>query len=499
VRFAAVWLALIVFAAVAPREAAAADGMSLDALLARVRSATGQPYSVRVVSEAQLTQGGRAFAMHVESQGLRLLVRQCRAKVCFGEYFDGDRSFEVNMNGTALPNALHADDLQRVVRAIATCAFASPGFSAGGNVSETTPVARDGKTYRRLAVRSGDALLYVLIDPTTFFAVEAMTPDGRTAFSYRDFRTFGNLTMPFEIWRDGELLERYDHRDAADGSIVAPPGLAPAFEGRDAKIPMVHSAQPTALPIVACSVGGVAVSCLLDTGNSGLSMSLELAEQLGLEPYGEYEISGIGRYVTGVVSGGRLRVGNASYPAAQYVVLHDLHQLGYDVVLGADVFAHTIVTLDYAARTVVLRASTTPAPEATTTIPLVFEQFVPTVPVRLGAFDAPLALDTGDEAAINVSSAFLADHPGLLVPLGHRQVAGIGGTAEQVVGEIADARVATFDLPHVPIGETRAQEPAAGGHLGDGVLAHFIVTLDYARGLLGLTPRPGDAAVRPEP
>jgi hypothetical protein len=499
VRFAitSAGLMLALVSAAAPLRAQ--SGTSLDALLAHVRASSGRPYAVRVVSEAQIEVEEGTISLHVETQGLRMLVRRCRQKICSGEYFDGERSYDVNMNDTALPSTLHGNDEERVLRAISTMAFASPEFSALGGVSESSSVTRDGITYPRVAVRSGDATLLVLLDPKTFLPVEAQTPEGRTAFSYGDFRKVGALTLPFEIRHGEVVLERYDRRVVADGTIAMPAGVVPKFGSQPAAIPIAGVARPwgrSNQPVVPCTIGGVKVNCLFDTGNSGLSMSLELSEQLGLEPYGEYEIAGVGSYVTGVVSAGALSVGNATYPAAHYVILHDLHQLGYDVVLGADAFAHSVVTMDFGARTVAVGATAETQPA--TTLPLRFNTFVPTVPMQLGAFDVPLALDTGDEATINVSSRFFQNHPGLFAPRGSREVSGIGGNAEQIVGEVADARIATFDLLRQPIGVTHSPEAAAAGHVGDGILGHFVVTLDYARATLGLTPRHGDAAVHGE-
>jgi hypothetical protein len=123
---------------------------------------------------------------------------------------------------------------------------------------------------------------------------------------------------------------------------------------------------------------------------------------------------------------------------------------------------------------------------------------MPVVGVQLGAMDVPLALDTGDEGAINISYRYYQEHPGLFEIRGRRQVAGVGGTAEQIVGEVASVRISTFELRHQPIGATQGTEPAASGHLGSGFLSHFTLTLDYPHDRLGLSARPNDPAVRSE-
>jgi hypothetical protein len=334
----------------------------------------------------------------------------------------------------------------------------------------------------------------VLIDPATWLPVETMTPDGRASLQLRDFRKVDGLMLPFEIRRDGTPVEHFESRRISHDPLRPPRGLSGTFADAAAPVQMVRMPRATAnQPVVPCTLGGVATNCLIDTGNSSLGISLELSERLGLEASGEYEISGLGRYVTGIVSAGPLAVGGATFPSAHYVVLHDLHDYGYDVAIGADVLAHSRVTIDYPRQQVTFA---NPAHGAVPPIPLHFSNFLPVVDMQLGAIDVLLAIDTGDESSINVPYDFYEEHPDLFQERGRSTVAGIGGTAQQVVGQIASARIATFEVTNQRIGTTLAPEPTAGGHLGGGFLNHFTLTLDYERSSFGLTPRPNDGAVR---
>jgi hypothetical protein len=499
-RFANAMLALILVAGTTVGgSAGAAERQALATLLARVRVASGAPYTHHVVSIAHETVDGRTFEVRSESDGYRLLVRRCRDAVCAGTYFDGERDYAVNINDTALPQSLRDDDDERTLRAITSGAFASPRFrSEGGTVTELPDASRDGRSLRRLAVAvNGGGALDVLIDPVTALPVAATSADGRAVFDYRDFRRVDGLMLPFEVWHDGALVDHYDSRHVSREQFRAPRGLVPVFDGAPTAIPLQPGRNGRrGLPGIECSIGAVLARCLIDTGNSALGMSLDFAERLALDPSGEFEVTGVGRYVTGLVIAGALHVGTATYPSAKYVVLHDLQEYGYDVVLGADALANARVIVDYANGTVRFEPSDPSARDAT--IPLRFENFVPVTGVRLGAFDVPLALDTGDEATINLSYAYYVEHPGLFAPRETRQVGGIGGTGEQVVGEVPSVRIATFDVVHQPIAATNSQ-PTASGHLGSGFLAHFTVVLDYARARLGLRPRSGDDAVRTVP
>jgi hypothetical protein len=478
----------------------ASDRPTLAALLARVRTASGAPYAHHVVSISHETADGRTFELRSESDGYRLLVRRCRDVVCEGTYFDGERDYDVNINDTALPRSMRDDDDERTLRAIASGAFSSTQFRAdGGTIMEMPDTTRNGRSLRRLAVTAnGAGALDVLIDPGTALPVATTSADGKAVFDYRDFRHVDGLTLPFEVWRDGALVDRYESRHVSHDPLRPPQGLVPAFDGAPAALPLQPGRRGRrGLPAIACSIGDVLARCLIDTGNSALGMSLDFAERLDLDPAGEFEVTGVGRYVTGLVGGGVLHVGNVTYPPAKYVVLHDLQEYGYDVVLGADVLANARVLVDYARGTVTFEPSAPSARDAT--IPVHFENLVPVASVRLGAFDVPLAIDTGDEASINLSYEYYLEHPGLFSPQETRQVGGIGGTSEQIVGEVASVRIATFDVLRAPIAATRSRQPTADGHIGSGFLAHFAVVLDYARARLGLTPRSGDSSVRTAP
>ena len=225
-------------------------------------------------------------------------------------------------------------------------------------------------------------------------------------------------------------------------------------------------------------------------------MSLELAEKLKLEPQAtSFDVRGVGKYVTGLVRAPDLRVGGATYPAATYVVLHDVRQYGYDVVLGADAFAHARVTIDYGAREVAFAAAGGDAGPATA-LPMTFENFIPVVDVGLDATTVALAIDTGDAGTINLSYDYYERHPSLFATTGHENVAGIGGTSEEVTGDIGTIRVGRFELERQHVGATKKLAATAAGHIGAAILRHFTVTFDYAARRVELEPRPGDAAVR---
>ena len=281
------------------------------------------------------------------------------------------------------------------------------------------------------------------------------------------------------------MLERYDDRTPVASAFRPPRGPVPTFVG---STPQSVATDPNHVtPVVNCSVDDVPVHCLIDTGNSGLSVSSELAARLGAPVIGTFHVRGLGDYSTQVVRSGPLRVGNATYPDAYYVVLNDISRYGYDVVLGADFLGTANVEID--AGDHVVRLATPVASDAFT-IPLSFENFVPVVDVHLGTVEAKLAVDTGDESNINLAYGFYTKHTTLFSITERRLVAGVGGTSVELIGNIPQVTIGDYHTGPQKIGTTQTLQGTAFGHLGAAFLRQFVVQFDYAAAELHLTPKP---------
>jgi hypothetical protein len=436
-----------------------AAGESLDALLARARLASGSPYRYHVVSRSSEDDGGRTFEVITETEGVKYLAKRCLAGLCTGFYFDGERSFDSNFNDTALPLSARVDGLQATLRAIASYAFTAPDFRrSGGTLSEDDPVERNGKMYRRISVGVPlGAVLDAIVDPQTALVAGVISDERKLAFEFRDQRKVSNaVTLPFTIVLNGSPLEHFNARTIERGALAAPSGLVPQIERGTTTVAFARGA---ALPIVPCSIGGQNVACLLDTGNSGLAISAQLAARLGLVAQ------------AGLVKAPVLAVGAARYPPAYYVLSNQLHD-SYDVVLGADAFAHARISLDYARQNATIANAQTPPAGA---LGLGFQNYVPAVPVRIGnRGELQLAVDTGDPGTIGLAAGAGGASPGGRAPLVH---------------------LGPFDVSGVQV-ESAALDAAAGdGRIGSGLLGRFNVTFDYAQSAMTLVPRKGDPAI----
>jgi hypothetical protein len=456
-------------------------------LLERMRTAAGPVWQAHLVSVARLSLNGEATLVSSESEGLRVILRHCVGEICDGTYFNGERLYSFNMNGTTVAPSSQPEPYLRSLRLVASLDFLSPSFFArGGRIGGAGTATISGKIFRTLVIGDASAVpLRIYVDPLSSLIRFARALDGRDTFEYRNYRRVGALTLPFEVLHDGRVFERYDDRAAVSSAFHPPRGLLPAFNGPPATVPT----DPNAVtPIVECTVGNITLRCLIDSGNSGLSMSSELASRLSAPVVGTYRVRGLGGYSTQVVRAGPLRIGNATYPEAYYIVLTDLRRYGYDVVLGADVIGAPGILIDGGAHVVRLGIS---LEHGAITVPLSFQNFIPIVSVGLGSVETQLAVDTGDESNINLSYDFYAKHPGLFNVIARRSVAGIGGSSIEMIGEIPQVRIGDYRTGPQRIGTTQLLQGTAFGHVGAAFLDQFVVQLDYAAAELHLIPRRG--------
>jgi hypothetical protein len=465
---------------------AAAPSGDLNQFLDRMRVAAGPVWNAHFVSVSRLDLEGQTTVVLSESHGLAFVLRRCNGELCAGSYFDGSHLFSININDSAVRNG-DAEPYLRSLRLVASLGFLSPSFASqqSGRIVDGGMATFRGGHYRTFYITDAIALpLRLYVDPHDALIRFARDMGGDDIFEYRDYRRANGFDVPYEVLHNGVVLERYDDRTAVASPFHAPHGLVPHFAGAAAPV----TTDPSHVtPVVDCTVSGIPIRCLIDTGNSGLSMSSEVAARLGTNVLGTYHVRGLGDYSTQVVRAGPLQVGNATFPDAYYVVLNDVSRYGYDVVLGADFVASSGLTINARNHTVSLGSS---VPANSITVPLSFENFVPVVNVRLDGIDARLAVDTGDESNINLSYGFYAKHTTLFSVTERRLVGGIGGTSVELLGNIPQMTIGDYQAGRQTIGTTQMLHGTALGHLGAAFLQQFTVQFDYDAGELHLLPNP---------
>jgi hypothetical protein len=454
-------------------------------LLAQMRGASGPVWGAHFVSVSRLTLDGKPTAVMSESEGMKVVVRQCTGELCSGTYFDGERLFSVNINGTTLPQSPEPQAYLRSLELVATLGFLAPNFTAhGGKLGDAGNASLGGRVYRTIVAADPFSIpMRIYVDPSTNLVRFAREFGGNDTFEFLNYRRIGPFMLPFEVLHDGQLFERYDDRTPVSTAFHPPHGLEPLTRLAPTEI----ATDPKAVePIVDCSIAGIALRCLIDTGNSGLSMSSELASRLGAPVVGTYDIRGLGGYTTQVVRAGHVCLGSLCYPDAYYVVLNDLRRYGYDAVLGADIFGATGIVWD--ARAHVMRFDASPDPRAIV-VPISFDHFVPVVHAVLGTVQADLAVDTGDESNVNLAYDFYVKHSGLFTVTSRRFVSGIGGDSVEMLGDVQSVTIGGYRTGAQRIGTTWTLRSTASGHLGAAFWQQFVVGFDYADSELRLLPR----------
>ena len=477
VRFALLCALLVSTAAAAP----ASRPQPLSALIAHMRAVNPDLLHAHVITTSTHELDGAPAAITSNAQDLRYLQQRCNGSVCVGTYFDGERVYDVNLNGTELPRTAGAEPYVRALRVLAMLSFLDPAFD--GKIYDRGIVSYAGKRLRLLFVEDRIALpLKVYIDQRTALVRAAQTFDGQT-LGFSDYRRVGRFTLPYSVDLNGALLERYASRVVDSQPFAAP---HPPHVVVMSPHPHVDLDPQSVSPLATCQLAGTAEACLIDSGNSAMAMSLELAEELHLQPVGMLPIAGLGNYATEVVHAGPLDIGGIRLDSANYVVLTDIHRLGYDIVVGADVLAAVPLTFDNARHVISFERAA--GAGSGVTVPLQFQNFIPVVDVTLGIQPSVLAVDTGDQSNINLAYGYYSEHSGLFTITHSRSVTGVGGQSEELLGEIGSVQIGSITAQHQQIGATKTLRGTADGHLGAAFLSKFRVVLDYARAVMRLQP-----------
>jgi predicted aspartyl protease len=435
-----------------------------DDQLGAIAAAAGHVALVHVRATASRLDEGRTIETSFDQLGTSQLLERCIAGVCGGTWFDGERRWTFGLNEVPLPEAVDDATLtERTLAAIESYAFAEPAFRAGGGVA--APVSAG-----RWRVRAHDgAELIAVLDPASRAVRRVETPAGSVVAEFaREVRAGGGR---FALDRRGPLESGpLDAAAPASGPLRPPPG--PAVTVTPGGLPLPLAAGP--VPIVACTVGGRAERCLLDTGATPSAVTLGVAEALGLEPHGELEIAGLGRFATGFIESGPLTLGPARFARARFAVIPPAAALRFDVVVGSDLLARVRVVLDGARRIATILPPGGTA--AGTAVGLTFRAGSPFVAATLGDRPHAALLDTGDAAVVSLGIADYRTGPQWPV-VGRGEALGVAGADDTLTVQLPAFAVGTLAVGPARATVRRTQ-PAP--HVGIGLWTRFRLDLDEA-------------------
>ncbi len=439
--------------------------------LAAIAAANGHAALVHVHAVASRVDEGRTVTTSFDQLGTARLLERCVAGVCGGVWFDGERRWTFGANEVALPEADDGETLaERTLAAIASYAFAEPPFRAGGG----SVVASSANRWRVRA--RGGAELVAVLDPATHAVRRVETAAGAVVAEYgRDVRVAG---ATFALARAGPLEAGVlDGATAASGGLGPPAGPAVTFAG-DGRLAL--GTEP--VPIVACSLGGRSERCLLDTGATPSAVTLAVAESLKLEPQGELEVSGFGRFATGLVETGPLVLGSARFARARFAVIPATAGLRFDVVVGSDLLGRVRLSLDRAHATARVAAPGGSSGDGTS-VPLTFLAGSPELPAVFGTEGHRALLDTGDASIVSFGIADYRLGPQWPV-VGRGQAVGVAGADDTLLVQLPSLAVGALSAGPVAATVRRTQ---AVPHVGIGLWTRFRIDIDEASGRISFS------------
>ena len=329
-------------------------------------------------------------------------------------------------------------------------------------------------------------------------------PDVRQTTTYSDYRLVGAVRHPFHMrvemappgLAENIVLSRYDVNVAYADSLFEPPRADAADfrfqEGsRSENVPFRLVENHIYLPV---TVNGELHNWVLDTGAGMSAIDSGFARELGLKLGGDLTAAGAG----GTAGFAMTDVPGFSLPGIEFgpqkMMSLDLaglfkRRLGTDVagILGYDFLSRFTTRIDFAKRLVSFYQSESLVYSGMGRVldaPIVTN--VPTVTMTVdGRFSGKWRFDIG--AAGSAFNYPFAEANGLLDRPGPVIVgAGVGGAFRVRVARYDSVEIAGFTVPHpvfaVPL-DADAGALGTGeyaGIVGNDILRHFVVYLDYA-------------------
>lgn len=255
------------------------------------------------------------------------------------------------------------------------------------------------------------------------------------------------------------------------------------------------------LPVV---VEGETLSLLFDTGGSNV-LDTAVATKLGLRTVsaGTAGGAGDGRIPMQRVAGINYRVGSIEMVEQDFIVL-DLSPIkrafGFerlDGVVGFELLQKYGVTIDYARRQMTLQPLETFAPKGRH-VPFRLERRKPLIQGAVGDVATEFLVDTGDRSSFTLFSKFANAHrlTDTFAPVAVISGVGLGGPIPARLGTLP--AVSFGSSPQIVSCDVNARLPTTkkdwfarsklGGSVGNGLLQRFVVSFDYRRRRMTLSP-----------
>ncbi len=429
--------------------------------------------------------------------------------------FDGTGSWQQDATGLTHAIGGYADVTSALTQAYFT-SFSEfmPGRRAG-TIADPRVVTKAGTVYDILTITPRGGLpTDVYFDAATHLIARLVTrysPSVAFQTEYSDYRTVDGVAIPFSI-------QSQDSNGNAASTVVtsaiANSGsresyAMPATRVRDFSI---SKGTSTTIPIelinnhiyLNARVDGKGpYRFIFDTGGQAL-LDPDVAASLGIGGSGSLNASGAG---AGTVQSGigwvpSIELGNATLTHQSAGILplgptmQAIEGVHIDGMVGWEVAARYLVTIDYLHRTLTLAIRQPGIRPAGAAVPFTFDQSIPEIHAAADGLFGLFDIDTGNRQSLVLTSPFVARH-GLLAkyPSNIAGVTGygLGGPSSARLTRIRALQVAGLSIPDVisalSLDTSGAMaDPGQAGNIGGGFLKRFTVTLDYADRVMYLSP-----------
>jgi hypothetical protein len=258
---------------------------------------------------------------------------------------------------------------------------------------------------------------------------------------------------------------------------------------------------------------------ILDTGGSNM-IDPTVAWGIGARPSGGLRGGGIGSRTNELqftrvaqISIGGATLADQPFEVRELGLRTDYGMFGttpkreMQGLIGYELPARFIVTIDYVAKRMTLRTPTTADASSSraAAIPLLFDRTIPALACKLAGIDATCDLDTGSFATF-ITKPFLDAHPSVLpkwfssaatipvLPEMGVVAGGFGGRSTGQVGQLSSMQLGSSTLNAIDKTIFSSDSRGFGADeyvsaiVGNPVLEHFVITLDYPHALMSLAP-----------
>ncbi len=397
-----------------------------------------------------------------------------------------------------------------------TLAYLKPD-AGGAVVTATGPTTQNGVTYDVLRVTpAGGSPMDLLIDPKTHLVVRVNATIGivSTSLTLSDFRRVDGIEMPFknvETTSTGNnsttILDNVVVNDpSAMARMAMPTSNVHDFSiagGNSTTVPIAIVNNHIYVHVMLDGKGPY--NFVFDTGGAYI-VTPEVAAALNAHNAGGMQLSGVGANTESAAFTqiDSISIGNATIANQGFIVLPIGKGFGVaeglkiDGMIGYDIPARFLTTIDYANSKLTLAMPGTPLPSlpSAATVPFFFDSTIPRVPIAVDGVQASAQLDTGNRGTLILFTPFLATHPAIAAQATTADgVAGfgVGGPSFAKFGRVSSLQIGPFTLDKV-LAEFGTQttgataDPLTPANIGGGVWNRFTLTLDYPNSRIALAP-----------